>query len=157
MNPYVCMKEKGIVLPDAPKKGGLYERAKMAGETLVFLSGCGPVIDEPVTGKLGGSVSMQEGKVHAKNAMLNVIAALEAEIGDLNRVSNVVKIVCFVASESDFYEQPEVANSATQLLADIFGEKVGLPSRSAIGVNVLPGNIPVEIEAIFELRSGHVT
>lgn len=151
MNRYDVMVEKGIVLPAAPPKGGLYRRAKLFGGNLVYVSGCGPVIDKPVTGKLGREVTTREGMVHARNAMLNVLAALETEIGDLNRVGSVVKVLCFVACEQNYYDQPMVANGATELLKEIFGEEAGLPTRSAIGVNVLPGNIPVEIEAMFEL------
>ena len=82
--------------------------------------------------------------------MLNVLSVLESEIGDLNKVKQPVKILTFVASDNSFYEQPFVANGGSQLLVDLFGiEKA--PSRSAIGINVLPGNIPVETEAIFEL------
>ena len=79
------------------------------------------------------------------------IAALKAEIGDLDRVKSCVKILVFVASADDFYDQPAVANGATKLLGELFGEEIGIPSRSAVGMNVLPGNLPVEIEAMFEL------
>lgn len=83
--------------------------------------------------------------------MLNVLSVLEANVGDLNKVKRAVKILVFVASEDDFTEQPAVANGASALLAELFGAE-NIPARSAIGVNVLPGNIPVEIEAIFELE-----
>ena len=87
----------------------------------------------------------------ARNSMLNVLAVLEAQVGDLNKVKKAVKILVFVASDDEFTEQPMVANGASALLGELFGTE-NLPSRSAIGVNVLPGNIPVEIEAIFELE-----
>ena len=84
--------------------------------------------------------------------MLNILAVLQREIGDLNRVTNVVKMLAFVASDDEFYQQPQVANGASNLLGELFGQEVGIPARSAIGVNVLPGNLPVEIEAIFEFK-----
>ena len=83
--------------------------------------------------------------------MLNILAVLQREIGDLNRVKNVAKILAFVASDDEFYEQPQVANGASNLIGEIFGMDA-LAARSAIGVNVLPGNLPVEIEAIFEVE-----
>lgn len=84
--------------------------------------------------------------------MLNVLAVLQDRIGDLNKVKQVVKILVYVASDDDFYEQPYVANGGSQLLVDLFGEEAGAPTRSAVGKNVLPGNIPVETEAIFEIE-----
>lgn len=84
--------------------------------------------------------------------MLNVLAVLKAEVGDLDLVKCPVKVTCFVASTPDFYAQPQVANGGTQLLIDLWGQEEGAPSRSAIGMSVLPGNMPVETEAIFELK-----
>ncbi|WP_242997276.1 RidA family protein [Dorea formicigenerans] len=73
-------------------------------------------------------------------------------MGSLDQIGSFVKMLVFVSSDNEFYQQPEVANGATDLLVDIFGEEIGLPARSAIGVNVLPGNIPVEIEVLVELK-----
>jgi len=152
MDVYERMRELGIVLPEAPAKGGVYAPAKEVGDGLVYLSGCGPAIEgETLLGKLGADLTIEQGQECAKNAMLNVLAVLQKKIGDLNKVKNVVKILVLVAGTDDFYQQPQVANGASQLLVDIFGEEIGAPSRSAIGVNALPGNIPVEIEAIFEI------
>lgn len=148
---YEIMKELNIVLPKAPAKGGIYSPAKRFGSGLVYISGCGPVIEEPVKGVLGREFTKEEGVIFSRNAMLNVLAVLEAEIGDLNKVKQPVKILTFVASDNSFDCQPYVANGGSQLLADLFGIE-NVPSRSAIGVNVLPGNIPVETEAIFELK-----
>ena len=82
--------------------------------------------------------------------MLNALAILKKNLGDLNRIQSVVKMLAFIASTNEFYSQPLVANGASQLLSEVFGEEAGCPSRSAIGVNVLPGNIPVEIEMLVE-------
>lgn len=149
---YAKLNELGLKLPKAPAKGGVYSSAKEFGRNLVYISGCGPVIEAPVTGKVGKEFTKEEAKEFSRNSMLNVLAVLESKIGDLNKVKQAVKILVFVASTEDFFEQPYVANGGSQLLVDLFGEEAGAPSRSAIGVNVLPGNIPVEIEAIFEIK-----
>ncbi len=107
--------------------------------------------DTNYKGKLGAEISLEEGCEAAKNCMLNVLAVLKEKIGDLDKIKSCVKMLVFVASDNEFYNQPQVANAATQLLIDIFGEEIGSPSRSAIGVNVLPGNIPVEIELLVEI------
>lgn len=85
--------------------------------------------------------------------MLNLLAAFKRDIGSLDEIQSFVKMLALVSSENDFFEQPAVANGATDLLAEIFGEEIGLPARSAIGVNVLPGDIPVEIELLIELKN----
>ena len=108
--------------------------------------------DAPVTGRVGQTMTKEEAQVQSRNSMLNVLAVLEKEIGDLNKVKQVVKILVFVNSADDFYEQPFVANGGSQLLVDLFGEGAGAPTRSAVGMNVLPSNIPVETEAIFEVE-----
>lgn len=151
MNIEKKLTEMGLTLPPPPPRGGLYKSCKQFGTNLAYVSGCGCSLETPVAGKLGVDFTLEEGQEHAKNAMLNVLSVLKAEIGDLDRVKICVKILVFVASANDFYSQPAVANGATKLLGDLFGEEIGIPSRSAIGVNVLPGNLPVEIEAMFEL------
>lgn len=153
MTVYEKMKELNITLPQAPAKGGVYAPAKHFDGNLVYISGCGPIIEgRPVAGKLGKDFAVEEGQQYARNCILNVLAVLENSIGDLGKVKNCVKILVMVACDNEFYNQPQVANGASSLLVDLFGEEVGAPSRSAIGVNVLPGNIPVEIEAIFEVE-----
>lgn len=152
MNVYDKMKELNIKLPEPAPRGGLYSPCQKFGDRFIYVSGCGPVIEnQQVTGKLGKEFSTEEGQVWAKNSMLNVLAALQAEIGDLNKVKKAVKTLAFVASTDDFDQQPQVANGGSQILAELFGEE-NIPARSAIGVNILPGNIPVETEAIFELK-----
>jgi enamine deaminase RidA (YjgF/YER057c/UK114 family) len=142
--------ELGLVLPPAPLKGGVYSPAAEFGGNLVYLSGCGPVIDKPIKGKLGRDFSTEEGKIYARDCVLNLLAVLEANVG-LERVKRPVKLLVLVNCTDDFEEQPAVANGGSQLLADLFGME-NAPSRSAIGCNALPGGIPVEIEAIFELN-----
>ncbi len=151
-NVYEVMASKNIVLPEPPPKGGVYAPCKIV-DNMAYVSGCGCNIgDMKAAGKLGRDFTMEEGQKLARNCMLNILAVLQREIGDLNRVKNVVKILTFVASDDEFYQQPQVANGASELLGEIFGIEVGIPARSAIGVNVLPGNLPVEIEAIFQFE-----
>lgn len=145
------MKSYNVPLPIAPPKGGLYAPTKSFGSyALLYVSGCGCNIDNEIgSGKLGSEYSTEQGKKWAKNAMLNVLSVLERELGSLDRVRSFVKITVYVAGTDGFYEQPQVANGATALLQELFGNEVGLPTRSAIGVNALPGNIPVEIDALI--------
>ena len=145
------MKQQNITLPEPPPRGGVYAPCRIVGN-LAFISGCGCIIgDMTAAGKLGRDYTLEQGQEFARNSMLNVLAVLRREIGDLNRVRSVVKLLVFVASDDEFYQQPQVANGASALLGELFGQEMGIPARSAIGVNVLPGNLPVEIEAIFEI------
>lgn len=148
------MNELGINLPKVPKVVGIYSQYRSFGQNLVYISGCGTAINGQDTylGKLGRDLTIDEGKDAAKNCMLNALAVIKANIGNLDNIKYFVKVLGFVASTDDFYDQPEVVNGATKLLSDIFGEQVGVGARSAIGTNVLPGNIPVEIEFLLELK-----
>lgn len=152
MDVYETMRKLKIALPAAPDPAGLYVPAKsFAGGKLVFLSGCLPTRDDTLkTGRLGRDLAMEEGAAMARSAMLNALAVLHRELGDLNRIRTIVKITTFVASADDFYAQPAVANGGSQLLADVFGIE-NVPARSAVGVNVLPFNMPVETELLVEL------
>lgn len=148
------IRELGLTLPEAPAKGGVYTPCKeFCQGKLAYVSGCGPAINgQNITGKAGGEVGFEEASQAAVNCLLNVLAVLKAKLGDLSRIRSFVKMLVFVASSNDFYDQPKVANAATGLLTEIFGEEAGCPSRSAIGVNVLPGNITVEIEVLVEVE-----
>jgi enamine deaminase RidA (YjgF/YER057c/UK114 family) len=103
-------------------------------------------------GKLGAEVSPEQGKQDARQCILNILGNLQSEISDLNKIKQIVKILGFVASADGFYDQPGVLDAASELLIDIFGPEAGRCARSAIGVNVLPNNQPVEIEMIFEVE-----
>ena len=147
--------ELGIILPEAPARGGNYSPVKyFSDDRLVYCSGFGSTTpDWKVTGKVGKAVTKEQGYEGARNCMLNLLAAFKRDIGSLDEIQSFVKMLALVSSENDFFEQPAVANGATDLLAEIFGEEIGLPARSAIGVNVLPGDIPVEIELLIELKN----
>ena len=115
-------------------------RRRWACSCLLFASGQGSFYkDRRIEGKVGGGVTLEEGQLGARYCMLNMLAALDAHLGDLNRIRRVVKLLAFVSSAPDFYQQPAVVNGASQLLIDL-------------AVNTLPSNLSVEIEAIFELR-----
>lgn len=122
------------------------------GARLVYTSGRTPRRRDGsfITGKLGDGLSVKEGYEAAQLTVLNLLASLKAEIGDLDRVSQVVKILAMVNSTQDFIEQPAVANGASDLLVEIFGER-GRHARSAIGMEALPFNVAIEIEMIVEV------
>ncbi len=156
MDVYEVMKEKGIVLPPPPAKGGVYTPVQRFGEgdKLLYCSGCGCDVGngDNVTGKLGKDLSLEEGQHAAYNCMLNLLSNLNAEIGDLNQIKRFVKVLAFVNSTDDFVQQPQVVNGASNLLKDIFGEEIGVPARTAMGTNATPGNIACEIELLAELK-----
>ena len=99
---------------------------------------------------MGVELTLEQGQHAAYNCMLNLLANLQDYLGDLNRIKKCVKVLGFVASADDFTQQPQVINGGSNLLRDLLGEEKGLPARTAMGVNVCPGNIPVEIEMLVE-------
>ena len=153
MDVYAKMKEMGIALPTPPAKGGLYTPVVELGDHLLYCSGCGPQLEgTSVEGKLGRDLTVEQGQEAARRCMLNLLANLDAKLGDLNRIKRFVKVLAFVNSADDFAQQPQVVNGGSQLLMDLFGEERGLPARTAIGVNATPGNIAVEIELLAEFE-----
>jgi enamine deaminase RidA (YjgF/YER057c/UK114 family) len=138
--------ELGLKLPDEPKPLARYVPARRVGN-LVMTSGQVPVKGGEFLhqGTLGGNVTLEEGRACARQCLLNALAAVKAVTGDLDAVAEVVSLRGFVASAPGFYDQPEVLNAASGMLVDIFGE-AGKHVRSAVGVNVLPRNLPVELE-----------
>lgn len=154
MNIYDVLKEKGITLPAPPPKGGVYTPVQEFGANLLYCSGCGPDLGNGnnFVGKLGDTLTLEEGQKAAYNCVLNLLSNLDAKTGDLNRIKRFVKVLAFVNSTDTFSEQPQVVNGGSNLLLDIFGEEVGCPARTAIGTNALPGNIACEIEVLVELK-----
>ena len=151
MTPEDKLKELGIELPEAPKPLGAYVPCVQTGN-IVFLSGILPLREGKLlrTGRVGESLSVDEAREDARTAAINALAVLKTQIGSLSRVKRCIKITGYVASASDFTEQPKVLNAASDLIFDIFGD-AGRHSRSAVGVAVLPLNSPLEIEFIFEI------
>ena len=141
----------GLAVPEVAKPVAVYIPAVRSGNH-VFTSGQLPMRSGElmVTGKVGGEVSEEEAVACAQQCALNAIAAVKAEIGDLDAVKRIVKVVAFVASTPDFTGQPRVANGASELFGQAFGE-AGIHARSAVGVPVLPLDSPVEVELIVEV------
>jgi len=153
-SPEARLKALGIELPPAPKPLASYVPAVRTGN-LVYLAGQGPVAGgkPTVTGKVGAELTEEEGYKAARATILASLAALRAEIGSLDRVRRIVKLVGWVNSAPGFTRQPWVINGASDLLVEIFGD-AGRHARSAVGANELPLNIPVEIEMIVEVAPG---
>ncbi|MGH3344439.1 MAG: RidA family protein [Carbonactinosporaceae bacterium] len=141
----------GLTLPDAVRPLAAYVPAVRTG-SYVYTAGQVPLVDGrlPKTGKVGGEVTAEDAKTLAQRCALNALAAVKAEIGDLSKVTRVVKVVGFVASAPDFTGQPAVIDGASELLGEVFGE-AGAHARSAVGVAVLPRDAPVEVEMIVEV------
>ncbi|HEY9497858.1 MAG TPA: RidA family protein [Terrimesophilobacter sp.] len=142
--------ELGLVIPEGSKPVAAYIPAVVSGN-LVFTSGQLPMVggELPATGKVGAEVAPEDAKALARNCVLNGLAAARSAIGSLDRVTRVVKVVGFVASDPAFTGQSGVINGASELLGEIFGD-AGQHARSAVGVAALPLDAPVEIEFVFE-------
>jgi enamine deaminase RidA (YjgF/YER057c/UK114 family) len=153
-SPEARLKALNLELPPVPKPIASYVPTVRTGN-LVFLAGQGPMAGgkPTVTGKVGAELTEEEGAKAARATILVALAALRAEIGSLDRVARIVKVVGFVNSAPGFTRQPWVMNGASDLLVEIFGD-AGRHARSSVGVNELPLNIPVEIELIVEVKAG---
>ncbi|MDF2375933.1 MAG: RidA family protein [Verrucomicrobiales bacterium] len=147
------LNELGITLPPPPKQMGVYKLLVQTGN-LGYLSGHGPFLDDGsvMTGRLGDDVALEEGQKVARQVGLNLLATLRNELGSLDRVGRLVKTLALVNCTNDFFDQPAVVNGFSDLFAEVFGEEAGIGARSAMGTNSLPGNIPVEIEIIVEIK-----
>jgi enamine deaminase RidA (YjgF/YER057c/UK114 family) len=153
MTPEERLAELGHELPEPNPPVANYVGAVTVGN-LVFVSGHGPYREGSgyvFTGKLGREVDVETGQKAAELTIVNLLASLKAEIGELGRVRRVVKLLVMVNSDPEFGEQPKVANGASDLLVEIFGPERGPHARSAVGMGALPFAIPVEIEGIFEI------
>ncbi|WP_175939863.1 RidA family protein [Caballeronia sp. BCC1704] len=149
-NVYDKLKELGIDLPSAGAPAAAYVMSAQSGNT-VYLSGHIAKKDgKPYVGKLGDTLTTEEGKAAARNVAIDLIATLHAHTGDLSRVKRIVKVMSLVNSTFDFTEQHLVTNGASELIADVFGE-AGKHARSAFGVAQIPLGACVEIELIAEV------
>jgi enamine deaminase RidA (YjgF/YER057c/UK114 family) len=151
VTPEERLAELGLTLPEVPAPVAAYVPAVRTGD-LVYTSGQLPLVDgKPAgTGKLGAGVTTEQGAELARVCALNALAALKSQIGDLQRVVRIVKVVVFVASDPSYTDQPKVGNGASELLGAVLGEK-GRHARSAVGVAALPLDAPVEVELIAEV------
>lgn len=147
------LKELGITLPTPPKPVAAYVPAVRAGD-LVFVSGQGPLKDGEAVwkGRVGADLTLEEGYEAAKLTIINALAVLKSEIGSLDNVVRIVKLLGWVNSAPDFVKQPFVMNGASELLVEVFGDK-GKHARTAISAHTLPFGIAVEIEMIAQVKS----
>jgi enamine deaminase RidA (YjgF/YER057c/UK114 family) len=150
-NPETRLTELGIVLPPSPKPLGVYKPVLVIGKFL-YVSGQGPMRADGslIIGRLGDSMSLEDGKLAARQAGLTMLSTIKSQIGDLNGIKRIVKVLGMVNSTPDFGQHPAVINGFSELMAGVFGEDYGVGVRSAVGM-FLPMNIAVEVEAMFEL------
>jgi enamine deaminase RidA (YjgF/YER057c/UK114 family) len=152
MNPESRLAELKLQLPPAPKPVAVYKPLVLAGQ-LAYVSGHGPVKSDGtlIAGRVGADLDLAGGKAAARQVGLAILATLRANLGTLDKVKRLVKVLGMVNSTPDFRDHPAVINGCSELFADVWGPDNGLGARSAVGMGSLPGNIAVEIEAIFEL------
>ena len=147
------LKDLGIELITPPKPIANYVRAVRTGN-LIYLAGHGPTKADGtnITGKLGKDMTIEQGYEAAKQTGIALLSTLKGEIGDLNKVKRIVKVLGMVNCTSDFVDQPKVINGFSDLMVNLFGEK-GKHARSAVGMMSLPNNIAVEVEMIVEVEN----
>lgn len=152
MTPESQIQSLGLELPPAPPKGGVYQPVVIVGN-VAYVSGHGPYRPNGtyITGRVGADLGLDEGKEAARQVGLAMLATLRKELGSLNRVKRVVKLLGMVNSTPDFPDHPKVINGCSELFAQVWGEQNGVGARSAVGMGSLPGNIAVEIEGVFEI------
>ena len=151
-NPEAQLKSLGITLPTPSSPVANYVQAVRTGN-LLFLSGNGPLKSDGtlITGKVGSDLTIEEGYEAARITAINQLAILKAELGDLNRVKRIVKVLGMVNVAPDFVDPPKVINGFSDLMVEVFGER-GKHARSAVGMASLPAGIAVEIELIVEVE-----
>jgi enamine deaminase RidA (YjgF/YER057c/UK114 family) len=142
-----------LSLPPAPSPLGVYKPFLIEGKYL-YLSGHGPVRDDKtlIIGRIGKDMDIEQGKVAARQVGLTMLSTIRTHIGSLDKIRRVIKILGMVNCTPEFERHPYVINGCSELFAAIWGEENGIGVRSAVGFGSLPDNIPVEIEAIFELQ-----
>jgi enamine deaminase RidA (YjgF/YER057c/UK114 family) len=152
MTPSEAFAALGLVLPPAPAPAGVYKPCLVVGPHL-YVSGHGPVLADgtKMRGRVGRDLDADAGNHAARQVGLSILATLVANLGNLDRVKRVVKVLGMVNSTADFERHPYVLNGCSELFAAVWGPDLGVGVRSAVGMGSLPDDIPVEIEAVFEL------
>lgn len=142
----------GLSLPPAPKPLGVYKPCLIDGNHL-YVSGHGTVKDDGslIIGRIGSQLTPEEGKLAARQVGLAILATIKANLGSLDKVKRVIKVLGMVNCTPDFEKHPFIINGCSELFAKVWGEDKGVGVRSAVGMGSLPDNIPVEVEALFEL------
>ena len=145
--------ELRLELPPAPKPGGVYHPVLIVGD-LVYVSGHGPVCADGtmITGKVGDGMTEGDAYRAARQVGLTMLSTLRRELGSLDRIERLVKVLGMVNATPDFGNHPQVINGFSNLMVEIWGDVNGKGARSAVGMGSLPSNITVEVEAIFELK-----
>ncbi|TDQ13794.1 enamine deaminase RidA (YjgF/YER057c/UK114 family) [Algoriphagus boseongensis] len=143
----------GLTLPPAPKPLGVYKPCLIDGKYL-YLSGHGTVQEDGtlIIGRIGDDMDMDQGKLAARQVGLAMLATIKANLGSFDKVKRVIKVLGMVNCTPSFGRHPYVINGCSELFAAVWGEENGIGVRSAVGMGSLPDNIPVEIEALFELH-----
>jgi len=144
--------ELQLELPEAPKPGGTYNPIVQV-DNLVYVSGHGPVLPDGtmISGRVGDDLTEEQGRQAARVVGLAILSTLRAQLGGLDRIQRLVKVLGMVNASADFQKHPQVINGFSDLMVEVFGEN-GRAARSAVGMGSLPGNIPVEVELILQLR-----
>ena len=150
--PSQIIEELGIKLPPAPKPAGVYKPILVVDKSL-YVSGQGPVNSDGslMLGRVGDDINEDQGKLAARQVGLTMLSTIQTHFGSLDKIERVVKVLGMVNCSPDFKKHPYVINGFSELMADVFGSDNGIGVRSAVGM-MLPGGIPVEIEAMFELK-----
>ena len=145
--------ELSLELPPPPKPGGVYHPVVIVGD-LAYVSGQGPIrVDGTmITGKVGATMNEADAHLAARQVGLTMLATLRHELGSLDRIERLVKTLGMVNATPEFGNHPQVINGFSNLMVELWGPMKGKGVRSAVGMGSLPGNIPVEVEAIFELK-----
>jgi enamine deaminase RidA (YjgF/YER057c/UK114 family) len=153
MTPEQKLSSLNVTLPPAPKPVAVYKPLVIVGN-VAYVSGHGPLRADKtlITGVVGRELDLNEGKAAARQVGLAILATLREQLGSLDRVKRLIKVLGMVNTAPDFYDHPKVINGCSELFAEIWGVQNGVGARSAVGMGPLPGNIAVEIEAIFELN-----
>ena len=148
------LKELNLELPSAPKPAGVYKPALIIN-SMCYVSGHGPLRSDGtlITGRVGEDITPNDGYQAARQTGLTILATLISQLGSLDRIEQLVKVLGMVRCAPDFGGHPAVINGCSELFAEVFGEDKGIGTRSAVGMNDLPDGIVVEIEAIFQLRA----
>ena len=143
----------GLSLPPAPQPLGIYKPYLVDGKYL-YLSGHGPVRDDKslIIGRIGDDMDIEEGKLAARQVGLTMLSTIVTNFGSLDKIKRVIKVLGMVNCSSNFLRHPYVINGCSELFAEVWGQENGIGVRSAVGMGSLPDNIPVEVEAIFELH-----
>jgi len=152
LTPDQRFKQTGLTLPSAPAPVGVYKPRLVDGKYL-YLSGHGPVQNDKtlIIGRIGAELDMEQGKLAARQVGLTMLATILANLGSFNRIKRVIKVLGMVNCVATFEKHPYIINGCSELFATVWGTENGVGVRSAVGFGSLPDNIPVEIEALFEL------